>query len=92
MADKKPALGTTILQWHSAEDIPAMHSEEYAGESWLQSEPLLLTDAAGKIAVGYCQESSEGKTEFATACAAQKLGEIRMWALVGEPPLQKEPR
>src|SRR5712691_11404242 len=91
MTDKNAILGTTTLEWHSAEDIPAMHVEEYAGESWMQSEPLLLADAAGTMAVGYCQQPFDGRPEFDTVCT-QRIGEIRSWALLGKPPVPKEPR
>jgi hypothetical protein len=91
MTDKKAILGTTILEWHSTEDIPPMHVEEYAEERWMQSEPLLLADAAGTMAVGYCQQPFDGKPEFDTVCV-QKIGEICKWALLEKPPIPKEPR
>jgi hypothetical protein len=87
MSEKNAILATTRLEWHSVENLPTMHIQEYSGESWMQSEPLLLADAKGVIAIGYCQQSSEGKAEFETACS-QKIGEIRMWALLGQPPTQ----
>jgi hypothetical protein len=89
MAKKNAILGTTKLEWHSVENPPAMHPEEYAGERWMQSDPLLLADAEGAIAVGYCQQSSPGKVEFETACTV-KIGAIRMWALLGQPPTQNK--
>ncbi len=90
MTDKNTILGTTILEWHTTADIPAMHIEEYSGESWMQSEPLLLADAEGTMAIGYSQQSSGGRPEFDTVCS-QKIGQIRMWALLGKPPAPREP-
>jgi len=62
MTDKNAILGTTTLEWHSTEDLPAMHVEEYAEERWMQSEPLLLADAAGTMAVGYCPATLRRQT------------------------------
>jgi hypothetical protein len=89
MTDKKAILGTTTLEWHSTEDMPPMHVEEYAEERWMQSEPLLLADAAGTMAVGYCQQPFDGKPEFDTVCV-QKIGEICSWALLAKPPVPKD--
>ena len=85
MTENRTILGTTLLEWHSAEEKPQMHNEEYGGESWLQSEPLLLADADGTMAVGYCQLSTNDETEFDTACAV-RMGTIRMWAVLRKPP------
>ena len=88
MMDKNKILGTTVLEWHSVDELPAMHLEEYAGENWMQSEPLLLADAAGTVVVGDCQQSG-GKADFDPSFRAD-VGEIRMWALLGKPPASKE--
>ena len=86
MSEKKAILGTTMLEWRSVEETPAMHNEEYEGESWLQSELLLLADADGKMAVGYCEQSSEERTEFESVCSL-RLGEIRLWTFLPKPPV-----
>jgi hypothetical protein len=86
--DKNAILGTTTLQWYSTEAIPLMHVEEYAEERWMQSEPLLLADAAGTMAVGYCQQPFGGTPEFDTICV-QQIGQICSWALLGKPPIPK---
>jgi hypothetical protein len=87
MSDKKVILGTTILEWRSARETPAMHVEKYDGESWLQSELLLLADADGKMAVGYCEQSSQERAEFESVCN-QRLNEIRLWTLLPKPPVE----
>jgi hypothetical protein len=56
MSNLKTGLPQTTLEWHSADDIPSMHIVEYAGETWLQYEPLLLVNTAGKMVIGYCQQ------------------------------------
>jgi hypothetical protein len=78
-------MGIGIKSWATR------HVEEYAEESWMQSEPLLLADAAGTVAVGYCQQPFDGTPEFDTVCT-QRIGEIRSWALLGKPLVPKEPR
>jgi hypothetical protein len=85
MADKNAILGITVLEWRSVENVPAMHTQEYAGESWMQSDSLLLADAAGIMAVGYCQQS-QGKAEFDAACSYE-IGRILIWALLSRPPI-----
>jgi hypothetical protein len=88
MSKRTAILGTTNLEWHSAEETPAMHIEHYEGDSWLQSEQLLLADAAGKMAIGYCEQSLGEKTQFEVMSGLQ-LGEIRLWTLLPKPPVEK---
>ena len=88
MARKGTILGTTILEWHPADETPPMHTEYDGGETWVQSNPLLLADEAGTMAVGYCQQSSRGDTAFDTV-STQRIGKIRMWALLVNPAFSK---
>jgi hypothetical protein len=88
MSNLKMGLLQTTLEWHSAEEIPQLHIVEYAGESWLQSEPLLLVNTAGKLAVGYCQHEQDGNPRFEVAASGKGLGEISIWAIVQVPPLK----
>jgi hypothetical protein len=88
MTNKNKILGITILEWHSVDEIPTMHVEEYASDTWMQSEPLLLADAAGGLVVGDCQQAN-GRTDFDPTYNAN-IGEIRMWALLGKSPAPKE--
>jgi hypothetical protein len=85
MSNLKTGLLQTSLEWHSAEDIPLLHIVEYAGETWLQSEPLLLVNAAGKMAIGYCQQENGGRPRFEVGASGQGLGEISFWAVVQAP-------
>ncbi|SRR5712691_2882063 len=87
MSNLKMGLLQTTLEWHSADEIPPLHIVEYAGESWLQSEPLLLVNTAGKLAVGYCQQEQDGNPRFEVAASGKGLGEISFWATVQVPPL-----
>jgi len=77
----------TRLEWHSIEEIPPLHAVEYAGEVWLQSGPLLLVNAAGKMAIGYCQQEASGRPEFEVGAGNERLSNISLWAIV-EPPKQ----
>ncbi len=77
----------TRLEWHSVEETPTLHPVEYAGEVWLQSDPLLLANAAGKMAVGYCQQQAGGAPEFEVGAGNQRLSNISHWVIV-EPPNQ----
>ena len=87
MSNLKMGSLQTTLEWHSAEEIPPLHIVEYAGESWLQSEPLLLVNTAGKLAVGYCQQEQGGSPRFEVGASGKGLGEISFWAIVQVPPL-----
>ena len=89
MSNLKMGLLQTTLEWHSAEDIPPLHIVDYAGESWLQSEPLLLVNAAGKTAIGYCQQENGGSPRFEVGASGKGLGEISFWAVV-QVPFQSE--
>ena len=77
----------TRLEWHPVEETPTLHPVEYAGEVWLQSGPLLLANAAGKMAIGYCQQQAGGAPEFEVGAGNERLGNISLWAIV-EPPNQ----
>jgi hypothetical protein len=77
----------TSLEWHSVEETPPLHRVEYAGETWLQSSRLLLANAAGKMAVGYCQQAVGGRPEFEVGAGNERLNNISLWAIV-EPPNQ----
>jgi hypothetical protein len=88
LSNRTAILGITNLEWHSAEETPAMHIERYEADSWLQSEQLLLADAAGKMAMGYCEQSLGEKTQFEVMSGLQ-LGEIRLWTLLPKPPVEK---
>jgi hypothetical protein len=85
MANLETGLLQTTLEWHSAEETPPLHIVEYAGESWLQSEPLLLVNAAGKMAIGYCQQEDGGCPKFEVGASGTGLGEISLWAIVQVP-------
>jgi len=87
MTDTKVNLAGTKLEWHSIEENPPLHTVEYAGEIWLQSSPLLLANAAGKMAVGYCQQEVGGRPEFEVGAGNERLSNISLWAIV-EPPNQ----
>jgi hypothetical protein len=87
MSNLKADLLQTTLEWHSAEEIPPLHIVEYASESWLQSEPLLLVSTAGKMAIGYCQQEQGGCPRFEVAASGKGLGEISVWAIVQVPSL-----
>jgi hypothetical protein len=79
------------LEWHSIEETPPLHSVEYAGEAWLQSDPLLLVNAAGKMAIGYCQQEAGGRPEFEVGAGNERLSNISLWAMV-KPPNQNPKR
>ena len=87
MSNLKMGLLQTTLEWHSAAEIPPLHIVEYAGESWLQSKALLLVNAAGKMAIGYCQQEDGGCPRFEVGASGKGLGEISFWATVQVPPL-----
>jgi hypothetical protein len=86
MSEVKATLPATILEWHPIEETPPLHTVEYAGESWLQSKPLLLASATGKMAVGYCEQGEDGPPRF-EAGASESLANISLWALV-QPPVK----
>ena len=75
----------TRLDWHSIEETPPLHTVEYAGEIWLQSSPLLLVNAAGKMAIGYCQQEVGGRPEFEVGAGNERLSNISLWAIVELP-------
>ncbi len=83
MIDKPAILGTTVLEWHGVDDTPEMCKQEYEGESWLRSEPLLLLDTNGQIAMGYCHKSADKEKEF-EIISTQIIGPICAWALIGK--------
>jgi hypothetical protein len=85
MSDVSVQVQATRLEWHSVEEIPPLHTVEYAGEVWLQSKPLLLVNAAGKIAVGYCRQEAGGQAEFEAGVGSQRLSDISIWAIVELP-------
>ena len=85
MSNLKMGLLQTTLEWHSAEEIPPLHIVEYAGESWLQSKALLLVNAAGKMAIGYCQREDGESPRFEVGASGTGLGEISFWAVVQVP-------
>jgi hypothetical protein len=87
MSNLKAGLMQTILEWHLADEIPPLHIIEYAGESWKQSDPLLLVSTAGKMAVGYCQQEQDGHPRFEVGASGKGLGEISLWAIVQAPAL-----
>jgi hypothetical protein len=85
MTDMKVNVQGTKLEWHSIEETPPLRTVEYAGEVWLQSSPLLLVNAAGKMAMGYCQQEAGGRPEFEVGAGNERLSNISLWAIV-EPP------
>jgi hypothetical protein len=85
MSNLKMGLLQTTLEWHSAEETPPLHIVDYAGESWLQSEPLLLVNANGKIAIGYCQKEDRGCPRFEVGASGKGIGDISFWAVVQVP-------
>ena len=87
MSDVTANMQGTRLEWHSIEETPPLHSVEYAGDVWLQSDPLLLVNAAGKMAIGYCQQEAGGHPEFEVGAGNERLSHISLWAIV-EPPNQ----
>jgi hypothetical protein len=88
MSEAKTNVRVAKLEWHSIDETPPLQTVEYAGEIWLQSSPLLLANAAGKMAVGYCQQETDGQPEFEVGAGTQNLKNISLWAIV-EPPRQK---
>ena len=85
MSDVTVNMQGTRLEWHSVEETPPLHSVEYAGEVWLQSDPLLLVNAAGKMAIGYCQQVAGGGPEFEVGAGNERLSNISLWAIVERP-------
>jgi len=85
MSTLKTGLLQTTLEWHAGEEIPPLHTVEYAEESWLQSEPLLLLNTAGKMAIGYCQQEPGGCPRFEVGPSGEGLGNISLWAIVEVP-------
>jgi hypothetical protein len=85
MSTLKTGVLQTPLEWHPAEDIPPLHIVEYAGDTWLQSEPLLLVNTAGKMAIGYCQQEPGESPQFDVGPSGETLGEISLWAIVELP-------
>jgi hypothetical protein len=75
----------TTLEWHSAEEVPPLHAVQYAGESWLQSSPLLLVNGMGKMAIGYCQQGEDGRTHFEVGASSEMLRNVCLWAIVQLP-------
>ena len=76
------SLGTSIIEWHTAVDIPPMHIERYKDESWLQSESLLLMNSKGKIAIGYCQQPSEEQEAEFEPDGSSDFGKTIKWAIL----------
>jgi hypothetical protein len=64
---------------------PPLHIVEYAGDTWLQSEPLLLVNTAGKMAIGYCQQEPGECHRFEVGPSGEAPGEISLWASVHIP-------
>src|SRR5437588_2529085 len=91
MSDVRAYVEATRLEWHSVDETPPLRTIEYAGEIWLQSKPLLLVNAVGKMAVGYCQQEVGGRPEFETGAGNERLSNISFWAIV-EPPNQNPRR
>jgi hypothetical protein len=75
----------TLLEWHSVEEVPPLHTVQYAGESWLQSKPLLLVNQVGKMAVGYCHQAEDGTTRFEVDVSSSTLRSICLWAVLRSP-------
>ena len=75
----------TTLEWHSGKEIPPLHIVEYAGESWLQSESLLLVDISGTMSVGYCQQEQGREPCFEVGASGKALGYISWWAVIEAP-------
>lgn len=76
---------STTLEWHSAEEVPPLHTVQYAGESWMQSNPLLLVNQAGKMAVGYCHRGEDGTVRFEVSASGEGLRNVCLWAIVQSP-------
>ena len=89
MPGEKVNVQATRLEWHSIEETPPLRTVEYAGESWLQSSPLLLVNETGKMAVGYCQQAPGGRPEFEVGVGSEGINRISLWAVV-EPPDQNQ--
>jgi hypothetical protein len=85
MSDGTVNMQSTGLEWHSITETPPLHAVEYAGEAWLQSGPLLLVNAAGKMAIGYCQQEAGRRPEFEARAGNEGLSNISLWTIV-EPP------
>lgn len=75
----------TVLEWHSADEVPPMHAVQYAGESWMQSQPLLLVNETGKMALGYCEQGEDGHTHYEVGASSENLRSIQLWAIVKVP-------
>jgi hypothetical protein len=84
MTKVKSAVPDAILEWHTIDEIPPLQTVEYAGETWLQSKPLLLASGAGKMAVGYCQQGEDGRPQF-EAGVSETLPNVSFWAIVQTP-------
>jgi hypothetical protein len=84
MSKVKSTVPGAILEWHSIEEIPPLQTVEYDGETWLQSKPLLLASATGKMAVGYCQQGEDGRPQF-EAGVSETLPNVSFWAMVQTP-------
>src|SRR5260370_24613642 len=78
----------TRLEWHSVEETPTLHPVEYAGEVWLQSDPLLLANAAGNMAIRYSQQQAGRAPEVGVGARNQQLSNISPSRIV-EPPNQE---
>jgi hypothetical protein len=89
MTDTKFKVQGTKLEWHPIEETPPLHTVEYAGEVWLQSTSLLLVNAAGKMAVGYCRQEAGGRPEFEVGAANGRLSNVSLWAIVQPPKLDQ---
>jgi hypothetical protein len=85
MSDSRANQQDTRLEWHSAMETPPLRAVEYDGETWLQSSPLLLVNSTGKMAVGYCHQTAEGRPEFEFGAGNERLNNISYWALVESP-------
>jgi hypothetical protein len=81
----KSRVSSTTLEWHSIEEVPPLHTVQYAGESWLQSNPLLLVNQGGKMAVGYCHQGEDGTTRFEVSPSSETLRNVYLWAVVQAP-------
>jgi hypothetical protein len=81
----KSGVPNTTLEWHSVEEVPPLHTVQYAGESWLQSNVLLLVNQVGKMAIGYCHKGEDGTTRFEVDASSATLRNVCLWAIVQSP-------
>jgi hypothetical protein len=81
----KSSVPSTTLEWHSVEEVPPLHAVQYAGESWLQSNVLLLVNQVGKMAIGYCHQAEDGTTRFEVHASSATLRNVCLWAVVQAP-------